>query len=118
MPVDWSKFSTSYSLQGYLTGKDLGFSDLEELGDCVHRYWIKGVEALWSMIDAGYTVEGGYPDEKRKSHSELCIPYQELSRENQLKDIYVIKQLVDESTWKELGGEEYEDEFVKYDIGW
>lgn len=118
MVVDWSLFSSSYSLQGYLTGKELGLSDLEELADCVHRYWIKGVNALWEMIELGYEVDGGYPDEKRKSHESMCIPYEELSREDQLKDIYTIKQLVDDTTWQELGGEEYENEFVKYDIGW
>ena len=44
--------------------------------------------------------------------------YSELSREDQLKDIYTIKDLLTTEMWGLLDGYEYEEEFEKWDIGW
>lgn len=115
--VNWSKFSTSYSLQGLEEGLK-HTKELEVLGSFVHDYWIKGVQKLWAMIDEGFKVEGGYSDEKRASHEAMLVPYLELSREDQLKDLYTIKDLLSTKQWLNFGGEEYEEEFASHNIGW
>ena len=115
--INWGKFSSAYSLKGLEEGLR-HTEDLEELGDWVHYYWIQGLKALWKALDNGYSVKGGYSEEKRRSHEAMTVPYSELSREDQLKDIYTIKDLLTAEMWGLLNGYEYEDDFEKYDIGW
>ncbi len=115
--IDWGKFSTAYSLEGLQQGLR-HTDDLEELADWVHYYWIQGLKALWKALENGYSVKGGYSEEKRRSHEAMTVPYSELSREDQLKDIYTIKDLLTPMVWGLLDGYEYEADFIKYDIGW
>ena len=116
-PINWGEFSTLFSKQGLDYGLEVT-NDLEELADHVHRAWILGVNHLWSLLEEGHIVEGGYSKEKRLSHVAMCTPYQWLSREDQLKDIYTIKDILSKKEWLKLGGEFYESEFLKYNIGW
>ena len=115
--INWGKFSSAYSLKGLQAGMK-HTDDLEELADWVHHYWVKGLKDLWLAIDNGYTVKGGYSEEKRKSHKAMMVDYKDLSREDQLKDIYTIKDLLTPMVWGLLDGYEYEDDFIKYNIGW
>jgi len=115
--INWGKFSSAYSLEGLQAGLK-HTNDLEELGDWVHHYWVKGLKDLWNALERGYSVAGGYSEEKRESHRAMMIPYSELSREDQLKDIYTIKDLLTTEMWGLLDGYEYEEEFEKWDIGW
>jgi hypothetical protein len=75
---------------------------------------------MWELLedDDFYTFEGGYSAEKRASHNLMRVSYDQLSREDQLKDIYVIKSLLTESEWLQMGGDIYEDDFERYNIGW
>ena len=119
--IDWGKFSSDYSLKGLQAGLEIldwWNSDIEELADWVHVYWIQGLKALWKALDNGYTVKGGYSEEKRRSHEAMMVNYKDLSREDQLKDIYTIKDLLRPKYWGLLDGYEYEADFEKYNIGW
>ena len=113
--INWGEFSTVYSEEAIVL---IDSNDIEEIANRVHCYWIDAVNQLWYLLSEGYEVKGGYTVEKRQSHQGMCIPYKELSREDQLKDCYLIKTLVTAEKWQELGGEAYEDDFVRYDIGW
>ena len=115
--INWSNFSTEYSIRGLKEGLYLG-AELEDLGEYVHRFWIEGLLHLWELLEKGYEVEGGYSKEKRASHKKMLVDYSELSREDQLKDLYTIKDLLPSSQWLELGGEFYEEEFKTFNIGW
>ena len=115
--INWSEFSSNYSLKGLKEGLKVT-RDLEQLGAWVHNYWIKAVIDLWFLIDNGVMVEGGYTKEKKESHKLMMVSYKELSRENQLKDIYTVKNLVTPMMWGLLNGYEYEQEFKNYNIGW
>jgi len=115
--INWAEFSSDYSLRGLQEGLKVT-EDLEELADWVHSYWVEGLKALWIELDNGATVEGGYSEEKRASHKLMMVSYSELSREDQLKDIYTIKDLLTPMAWGLLDGYEYENEFQKYNIGW
>ena len=115
--IDWGKFSSAYSLEGLQAGMK-HTEDLEELADWVHHYWVKGLKALWKALENGYTVKGGYSEEKRRSHEAMTVLYSELSREDQLKDIYTIKDLLTPMMWGLLDGYEYEADFERYNIGW
>lgn len=115
--IDWGKFSTDYSIRGLKEGLYLG-AELQDLGEYVHRFWIEGLLHLWELLEEGYQVKGGYSKEKRESHRKMVVPYSELSTEDQLKDIYVIKTLLSNDEWIELGGEFYEEDFKTYNIGW
>jgi len=115
--IDWGKFSSAYSLEGLQQGLR-HTDDLEELGDWVHYYWVQGLRALWVAIDNGYSVKGGYSEEKRRSHEAMTVRYKDLSREDQLKDIYTIKDLLTPIAWGLLDGYEYEADFERYNIGW
>ena len=48
----------------------------------------------------------------------MLIPYDELTRDDKLKDAFLIKTLVSEERWLELGGQPYDYLFEKYNIGW
>ena len=115
--INWGEFSSKYSLEGLNKGLKVT-KDLEELGDWVHSYWLKALADLWEALDNGSMVEGGYTEEKRESHRLMMVEYKDLTREDQLKDIYVIKDLLTAEAWERLGGEAYEDEFSFYNIGW
>jgi len=114
--IDWGAFSTVYSLEAILTSEDN--ATMEQLADRIHEFWICAVNELWFLLSEGYEVKGGYTKEKRASHQSMCVPYAELSRENKLKDCYLIKTLVTHKKWLELGGLAYDYLFEKYDIGW
>ena len=67
--IDWGKFSSDYSLKGLKAGLELldwWNSDIEELADWVHVYWVQGLKALWKALENGYSVKGGYSEEKRR----------------------------------------------------
>ena len=115
--INWGEFSSKYSLEGLNEGLKVT-KDLEELGDWVHSYWLKALADLWEALDNGAMVEGGYTEEKRQSHKLMMVDYKDLTREDQLKDIYTIKDLLTAEAWEGLGGEAYEDEFSFYNIGW
>jgi hypothetical protein len=115
--INWGKFSTLYSVQGLNDGLKVT-TDLNELAEFVHNAWIVGVNHLWELLENGYTVKGGYSKEKRLSHVAMCTPYEWLSREDQLKDIYTIKDILNKKDWVKLGGNFYEKDFIKYNIGW
>ena len=115
--INWGKFSTEFSKAGLIEGLK-NTSDLETLGAYVHEAWIEAVKTLWHLIDEGYEVEGGYTQEKKLSHVSMVCPFEWLSREDQLKDIYTIKDILTHSKWVQLGGEFYEQDFKTYNIGW
>ena len=48
----------------------------------------------------------------------MRVEYDQLSREDQLKDIFVIKTMMTEEEWTFVGGEFYEDEFEEHNVGW
>jgi len=116
--INWGVFSTRFSLEGLIDGLD-HTTDLEDLAEWVHAYWVACLEYTWELIEDGeYHIIGGYTDEKRASHNLMRVSFDQLSREDQLKDIYVIKSLLTESEWLDMGGDIYEDDFERYDIGW
>ena len=118
--INWGQMSTEWSLLGLIDGLEAGDTDLEDLAEWVHAYWVACLENMWELLedDDFYTFEGGYSDEKRASHNLMRVSYDQLSREDQLKDIYVIKSLLLEDEWLQMGGDIYEDDFERYDIGW
>lgn len=113
--INWGEFSTVYSEQAILS---IDSQHISEIAERVHAYWIDAVQHLWFLLAEGYEVQGGYTIEKRQSHIQMCVPYDELSMENKLKDCYLIKTLITPEKWQELGGMPYDYLFNKYNIGW
>ena len=114
--INWGAFSTVYSKNAL---DSIYYSnDIEAIAERIHNYWMDAVSHLWFLLAEGYEVEGGYTKEKRASHQSMCVPYDELSRDDKLKDAFLIKTLVDEKRWLELGGQPYDYLFEKYNIGW
>ena len=119
--INWGQMSTEWSLLGLVDGLEAGDTALEALAEWVHAYWVACLENMWELLaedDGFYTFEGGYSDEKRASHNLMRVSYDQLSREDQLKDLYVIKTLLTEDEWLQMGGDIYEVDFERYDIGW
>lgn len=114
--INWGAFSTVYSKKAL---DSIYYSkDIEAIAERIHNYWMDAVAHLWYLLAEGYEVEGGYTKEKRKSHQGMLVPYDELSRDDKLKDAFLIKTLVDDKKWIELGGQPYDYLFQKYNIGW
>ena len=114
--INWGAFSTVYSKKAL---DSIYYSkDIEAIAERIHNYWMDAVAHLWYLLAEGYEVEGGYTKEKRASHLGMLIPYDELSRDDKLKDAFLIKTLVSEKKWLELGGQPYDYLFEKYNIGW
>jgi len=114
--INWGEFSTVYSKKAL---DSIYYSkDIEAIAERIHNYWMDAVAHLWYLLAEGYEVEGGYTKEKRASHLGMLIPYDELSRDDKLKDAFLIKTLVSEKKWLELGGQPYDYLFEKYNIGW
>ena len=114
--INWGDFSTVYSKKAL---ESIYYSnDIEAIAERIHNYWMDAVAHLWYLLAEGYEVEGGYTKEKRASHLSMLIPYDELTTDDQLKDAFLIKTLVSEERWLELGGEPYDYLFQKYNIGW
>jgi hypothetical protein len=119
--IKWSELSTEFSKEGL--GEGLKHTtDLEELAEWVHAYWVSCLEYVWELLaeDGGefYTLDIEYTAEKRASHNSMRVGYDQLSREDQLKDIFVIKTMLTEEEWFFLGGDFYEDEFEEHSVGW
>lgn len=116
--INWGNFSTKFSLEGLIDGLD-HTTDLEELAEWVHAYWVACLEYMWELIEDGeYALQGGYTNQKRASHNSMRVSYNELSREDQLKDIFVIKTLLTKDEWLLLDGDFFEDEFKEHGVGW
>ena len=110
--INWGAFSTVYSKKAL---DSIYYSnDIEAIAERIHNYWMDAVSHLWYLLAEGYEVEGGYT----KRASLNVIPYDELTRDDKLKDAFLIKTLVSEERWLELGGQPYDYLFKKYNIGW
>ena len=128
MVINWGEFSTHYSKMAIEFCLDeVKVMNISFIADKVHDNWINAVRKLWYYIERGYTVEGGYSLQKRKSHEEMCVKYSELPYEEQLKDCYVIKDILTNNPTRFMHGvkwedfiyyEDYNKDFEKYDIGW
>lgn len=119
--IKWSELTTEFSKLGLEEGLKYS-TDLEELAEWVHAYWVSCLEYVWELLaeDGGkfYSIDIDYTAEKRASHNSMRVAYDQLSREDQLKDIFVIKTMMTEEEWAYCGGDFYEDEFVEHNVGW
>lgn len=126
--IDWGKFSTYHSTQAVIYClNEIKVISPEYIADKIHDNWMTALLEMWDMVDnQGYNVKGGYSTEKRESHKKMLVPFEELDTENKLKDIYVLKDILENHrtkeirhTWKELDRTGYyEPLFKKYNIGW
>ena len=126
--INWGEFSTHYSKMAIEFCLDEAkVLNISFMADKVHDNWINAVKQLWAYIDEGYTVKGGYSDEKRASHEAMCVKYDELPYEEKLKDCYVIKDILNNQPTRFMHGhkwadfiwaDEYDKDFEKFDIGW
>ncbi len=126
--INWGEFSTHYSKMAIEFCLDEAkILNISFMADKVHDNWVMAVNQLWALIEEGYTVKGGYSDEKRASHKTLCVKYADLPYEEQLKDCYVIKDILTNNPTRLMHGkkwsdfiyfERYNNDFERYDIGW
>lgn len=86
--MSWGELSTHFSKKGFEAAKSSGLA-LEEAGSLIHDYWVNAVKAVVTLMHNGYTIEG-YTWDKLASHVPLLVKYDELSREEQVKDLYMI----------------------------
>ena len=143
--ISWSAFSTKFSYSAYALCKSWDTCELDKykLGcnnDCniselkttaepvayrIHVAWVQAYKIAKRLIELGYELDGTNA-EKVKSQEKLLCNYDELSREEQLKDIYTFKgfyindeKITEPNAWdKYFSTDEIEKGFIKYNINW
>lgn len=143
--ISWSAFSTKFSYSAYALCKSWQTCELDKyrLGcnnNCnlselkttaepvayrIHQAWVQAYKIAKRLIELGYELDGTNA-EKVKSQEKLLCNYDELSREEQLKDIYTFKgfyindeKITEPNAWnKYFSTEEIEKGFIKYNINW
>lgn len=145
--ISWSEFSTKFSFSAYTLCRQWTNckNDIYGLGICedmdcdltnlnmsvepvayaIHVAWVQAYKIAKRLIELGYELDGTNA-EKVQNQQKLMVSYAELSREEQLKDIYVFKgfytndeNVTEPNAWnKYFSTEEIENGFIKYNINW
>lgn len=143
--ISWGEFSTRFSKSAYLLNRHWTNceSDPYSLGICtndcdldnlptsaepiayrIHIAWIQAYKIAKRLTELNYDLIGTNAD-KVQSQEKLLCSYDELSREEQLKDIYVFKGFlmdspdIEPNTWEKFfSTDEIEKGFIKYNINW
>ena len=144
--ISWGEFSTKFSYSAYKLNRDWHNCEFDIYSlricenDCniqelktsaepvayrIHTAWLQAYRIAKRLTELGYELDGTNA-EKIQSQSHLDCTYDKLSREEQLKDIYVFKgfylnnpEITEPNAWeKYFSTEEIEKGFIKYNINW
>ena len=145
--ISWSEFSTKFSFSAYTLCRQwtncendvygLGICDslacdltnlnmsVEPVAYAIHVAWVQAYKIAKRLTELGYELDGTNA-EKIQNQNKLMVNYDELSREEQLKDIYVFKgfytndkNITEPNAWdKYFRTDEIENGFIKYGINW
>ena len=138
--ISWSEFSSEFSKEAihnnyfeyefcipcrvYSTNSDHDckgtikkITDVDHLGYLIHENWIHALQLTRYLLDVGFKLNG-QSYEKSDSQHDLLVPYSQLDRSEQLKDIYCIKSLTPK-IWEECyKSDDLDREFQKNNINW
>lgn len=116
MELKWGTFSTMYSRVAFDEAKSRGMS-LEEAGSLIHEYWMKAQALAQKQLDYKKPFLVDYTREKAESHQAMLVPYSELTREDQIKDLYLIYEFDKDWFMAQPGAKEIKERFPEI-INW
>ncbi|MEK9805839.1 MAG: hypothetical protein VW551_06075 [Euryarchaeota archaeon] len=116
MMFKWGQFSTMYSRAGFIEARERGLT-LEEAGSLIHDYWVAAQTVAEKQLEWDKPFLIDYTAEKAESHQAMRVSYAELSREDQIKDLYLIYEFDEDWFMKQEGAEEIKARFPEI-ISW
>lgn len=108
--LKWGDFSTYYSKTGFELAREYNMN-LESVGHMIHEYWKLAQWAAEQSLRDGQPVCVDYTLEKAEAHQAMRVEYKDLSREDQIKDLYLAYEFDKEWFMQQPGAQEIVDRF-------
>ena len=99
---NWGELSTWFSKKRFEYARKHNLN-LESTGEVIHSFWCMAQQLAEASLREGKPIVDDYTLEKAESHQAMLVPYNELSREDQIKDLYLAYEF-DEKWFKEQKG--------------
>ena len=109
--MTWGDFSTVYSEKGFREAMRT-HCNLERTGELIHNYWLQAQAIAEQNIGLENPIVE-YTEEQAERHQAMKVPYSELSRDDQIKDLYIAYKLDKEWFVKQTGHKEVFAEFPR-----
>lgn len=86
--MKWGYFSTLFSIKAIRKAREYNLG-LHDTGQLIHDYWILAQSVAEKQLDFTNPFLSDYTREKAESHQPMRVSYQELSTDDQIKDLYL-----------------------------
>ena len=86
--MKWGEFSTLYSIKAIDKAREYDL-DLHDTGQLIHDYWILAQIIAEKQLDYTNPFLLDYTTEKAEAHQAMLKPYNELSFDDKVKDLYL-----------------------------
>ena len=110
--MSWGDFSQHYSERGFRQARRL-HKDLEGTGALIHENWMIAQQIAEGELKMGMPTVTNYTQEQADRHQDMLVPYALLSRDDQIKDLYIAYKLDKEWFMNQPGAEDIVKEFPR-----
>jgi hypothetical protein len=86
--MKWGDFSTLYSIKAIQKAREYDLN-LHETGQLIHDYWVLAQMTAEKQLDYTNPFLEDYTREKAEAHQTMLKPYNELTFDTQVKDLYL-----------------------------